>query len=205
MWPGHNPSQALTCIARGRILPAERVAECEMRMSYKGPLANMIAAGIALAIGAGAVSARPLTPAERRFHPYFADLPKCDDPSVATFLQYRFEQRESYYWKSGLEIERLVNIRQTALRKTGLDYIPRRYCEAKAILNDGKARAMIYWIGEDVDMTGTDAARSLTQTLTFGLLPSLNTGPPANWGGEWCVVGLDRSLAYGLNCRAARP
>ena len=176
-----------------------------MRTSFKSVLTYLASATLALLISAGAVSARPLTPAEKRFHPYFADLPKCDDLAVVTFLQYRFEQRESYYWKSGLEITRIEHVRQTGLRKTGLDFIPRRYCEAKAVINDGKPRTIVYWIGEDLDMTGTDAARSLTQTLTFGLLPSLNTGPPANWGGEWCIVGLDRSSSYGLNCKAARP
>jgi hypothetical protein len=25
------------------------------------------------------------------------------------------------------------------------------------------------------------------------------------WGVEWCVVGLDRNMAYNPNCQMARP
>jgi hypothetical protein len=25
------------------------------------------------------------------------------------------------------------------------------------------------------------------------------------WGAEWCISGLDRNYAFGLDCRSARP
>lgn len=149
--------------------------------------------------------ARPLTPAEQRYIPYSAQLPKCDDFSVVSTLQSRFDQRETYYWKSGLEMTRLERIRETGARTPGVDYIPRRYCEAKSVMNDRKTRNIYYSIGEDLNMTGGDAIRSVTQSLTFGLLPWVKTSPMENWGLEWCVVGLDRNYAYAMNCKAARP
>ena len=159
----------------------------------------------ASAIWAANACARPLTPAERRYYPYYAQMPECGTDSILSTVQSRFDQRESYYWKSGLEIERFERVRETGFRKTGLDTIPRRYCEARAVMNDRKVRTVRYAIGEDLNMTGGDAIRSLSQSFTFGLLPNLNLSPFDNWGVDWCVVGLDRNYAYGLNCSAARP
>ncbi len=59
--------------------------------------------------------------------------------------------------------------------------IPRRYCEASVLVNDGKWHRLYYSIAEDTGMTG------------FG------------YGVEWCVVGLDRNWAYNPSCRWARP
>ena len=173
-----------------------------MRTGFSGMLAGVLALGAAFA---PALEARPLTPAEQRYNPWHAQLPKCDDPAVLSFVQSRFGQRESYYWKSGLEIDRIERVREAGFRKTGLDFIPRRYCEARALVNDGRARAVVYSVGEDMDMTGSDAIRSFGQSLTLGLLPAFNPSPLNNWGVDWCVVGLDRNYAHGLNCKAARP
>lgn len=164
-----------------------------------------VLAGFAAAVFGGSVLARPLTPAENRYHPYYAAMPACDSEQVLSTVQSRFEQRESKYWKSGLVIEGFVKVRETGFRSTGLDYIPRRYCQAGAVMNDRKVRNVVYWIGEDMNMTGGNVVRSLSQSLTFGLLPAFNASPFDNWGIDWCVVGLDRNYAYAQNCRAARP
>lgn len=165
-----------------------------------------VAAGLAafLNLASGAL-ARPLTPAENRYAGWQAKLPPCAYDGVVSTVQSRFDQRESYYWKSGLEITRLDAIRETGFRTTGLDYIPRRYCEAKAVMNDGRVRAVYYSVAEDLNMTGGDLDRGLTQTLTFGLFPDLNLSWQHKWGVDWCVVGLDRNYAYGQACKAARP
>ena len=59
--------------------------------------------------------------------------------------------------------------------------IPRRFCSGTAVINDGERHAIFYSIAEDDGLVGKD------------------------WGVSFCVVGLDRSLAYGPACRAARP
>jgi hypothetical protein len=142
----------------------------------------LVAASLAFtAVAVDAVGARPLIPAERRFDPYSGYLPSCDDPRVLSRIQDRFAQKESEYWNSALKIVDYDRVRETGYRSTGADYIPRRYCTARAIINDDKRREVVYWIGEDLGMIGW------------------------GFGVEWCVIGLDRNWAYGPACRAAQP
>ena len=151
-----------------------------------------------------AAEARPLTPAERRSVEWNSLLPQCSDSSVLGWIQSRFSDREGQYWGSGLDVTGFNAIRETGFRTTGLDYIPRRYCSAQAVMNDGRLRTVHYSVIEDMDMTGGDALRSVLSSLTFG---TIRNGPSVlpHWGVDWCIVGLDRNLAYGLNCNAARP
>ena len=155
-------------------------------------------------IFAAASQARPLTPAERRYVEWNSLLPQCADESVLGTVQSRFSDREWQYWQSGLEIKGFDRVRETGFRTTGLDMIPRRYCSAQAIMSDGKQRTVHYSVFEDMDMTGGDGLRSVLSSLSLGLL---RNGPSilAHWGVDWCVTGLDRNLAYGLNCQAAKP
>jgi hypothetical protein len=144
----------------------------------------IVAAAVAVAAPLGAPSdaaARPLTPAEQRYMPYTAWLPLCGDPATLERISTRFQQRETEFWGSGLLIVGYERVRETGERTTGLDYIPRRYCQARAMFNDGKKREVTYWIGEGIGMAGH------------------------NFGVEWCVSGLDRHNAHAPNCKAARP
>lgn len=125
--------------------------------------------------------ARPITPAERRQQPYWGNLPACYDQKMLQQIARHFLQREREYWSSGLEILAYDKIRETGYRANGLDYIPRRYCRASALMNDGKARQVVYSIGENQSIIGW--------------------GP----GVEWCIVGLDRNYAWGRACMAAQP
>jgi len=128
-----------------------------------------------------AAQARPLVPAERRFDYYLGRLPTCDDPSVLARIQTRFYQRESEFWKSGLAILGFDDVREIGMRTNGLDYIPRRYCLARAHFNNDTTRTASYAIVEDMGFIG----------LGFGV--------------DWCVAGLDRNYAFAPNCRMARP
>ena len=132
-------------------------------------------------VAASSANARPLTPAEQRYWGYSAEVPLCADPAALDNIRSRFARREADYWKSGLEIVTYDRVRETGERTTGLDYIPRRYCQARAIFNDGKARQVTYWIGEGIGFAGHD------------------------WGIEWCVIGLDRNYAQAPACKTARP
>lgn len=166
----------------------------------------LLAAAVAgtVSILASSVWARPLTPAERRNVEWNSLLPQCADSLVLGKVSALFSEREGTYWQSGLQIQGFDLIRETGFRSTGLDYIPRRYCSAKAVMNDGKARSIHYSVIEDMDMTGGDALRSVIASLTLGIV---RNGPSAlpHWNVDWCVVGLDRHYAYGLNCNAAKP
>jgi hypothetical protein len=125
---------------------------------------------------------RPLVPAERRYSPYDGVLPACDDPAVAQRISWNFRQREDEFWDSGLEILGFGEVRETGYKTNGLDYIPRRYCRARAWLNDQrKPHQVFYAISEDLGIIG----------IGFGV--------------EWCVAGLDRNYAFAPNCKMARP
>ncbi len=133
-------------------------------------------------IGMGAAQARPLTPAETRESSYSGKIPGCGDPDVVSRIQSRFSQTEGEYWHSGLEIVGFEQVDEIGYRTQGADYIPRRYCVAKAVMNDQKLRTVSYTIVQDMGIIGF-----------FG------------FGVEWCVSGLDREKSYAPNCKMARP
>jgi hypothetical protein len=144
--------------------------------------------GLAAALAVVAASAilpaagRPLVPAERRYEPFeSATVPVCDDPLPLSEIQSRFHDRESEFWRTGLEIVAFEGVREIGFRSNGLDYIPRRYCMAYAQMNDAKVRAVSYSISRDLGPLGSQ----------FGV--------------EWCLQGLDRFDANAPNCKMARP
>ena len=151
-----------------------------MSSKLKSAIAATCAA-LGFALASMPADARPITPAERRQQPYTGDLPTCHDAALLQRISSRFVQREKKYWSSGLQILGYEKVSETAYRSNGLDYIPRRYCRATAVMNDGKARQVVYAIAESQSIIGW--------------------GP----GVEWCIVGLDRNYAWGRSCMAARP
>ena len=134
-----------------------------------------------LVFGATAQAGGIVVPAEQRYSAYSGDLPSCEDPGVLSRISDRFAQKESGYWNSTLEVTGYDRIREIGFRANGLDYIPRRYCVARALVNDLRERTVIYDIQEGLGMIGW------------------------GYGVEWCVVGLDRNLAYAPACSALRP
>ena len=129
-----------------------------------------------------AVEARPMTPAERRNAPLSPDMPACSDPSILSDISGKFASREWKYWDSGLSIASFDRVAEIGYRSNGLDYVPRRYCVARAVFNDGSLRKVTYSIASDLGWLGV-----------------------IGYGVQWCVDGLDRNFAYGAECRAARP
>jgi hypothetical protein len=147
-----------------------------MQRFSRGILA--IAVGLALT---GNALARPIVPAEKRYRDYSGELPPCDDPGVLERITSRFQQKESEYWNSALEIQGYDRIKSIGIRPWGLDHIPRTFCVAIAHLNDRSVHEVSYSVAEDLGIIG------------FG------------YGVEWCVEGLDRNYAYAPDCKMARP
>jgi hypothetical protein len=112
---------------------------------------------------------------------YDGELPSCDGWWVLDKVSSRFGQKESNFWASDLRIVEIDHVRETAFRPGPPNTIPRRYCSAIALVNDGVKRPVHYLISEDTGMIG------------------------ASWGIEWCVEGLDRNWAYNPRCKMARP
>jgi hypothetical protein len=134
-----------------------------------------------LAFSASAEAAGYITPAEKRWAPFTGSLPACDDSSVLSWITGAFGGKESEYWNSSLQINGYDRIREIGLRANGVAFIPRRYCVARATLNDGQRRLVVYQVQEDLAFAGLGD------------------------GVEWCVIGLDRNLAYAPACSALRP
>lgn len=103
----------------------------------------------------------------------------CTDALQA--ISYQFAEKEGKFWNSSLEITGYAHVHEVAYRAWAQDSIPRRFCTASAMLNDGRARQVHYSIIEDGGFAGF------------------------NSGVEWCVVGLDRNWAYNPSCKAAKP
>ena len=141
----------------------------------------MICLAVLLAFGAGANAGGIVTPAEQRFAAYSGDLPPCDDPGVLSRISDRFAQKESEYWASSLQITGYDRIEEVGFRANGLAYIPRRYCVARTLDSDLKNRTVIYEIEESLGIIGW------------------------GYGVEFCVIGLDRNLAYSPACSVLRP
>jgi len=140
-------------------------------------------AGIAFGMLAAAPGAHAANPLELNFWlsgpNYEGRVADCQ--AGLPLITSQFAEKESTFWNSALQITGYENVRETAFRPWQSDNIPRRYCSAKAMLNDGKLRTVHYSIIEDGGLAA------------FGQ------------GVEFCVVGLDRDWAYNPACKAARP
>lgn len=98
----------------------------------------------------------------------------------------RFAHKESRFWGSDARIDDFAGLREVAFRPWGGELIPRRYCEAKALVSSAEFGKQVwtkvyYSIGEDMGFAGF------------------------TWGVTWCVVGMDRNLSYAPDCKQARP
>jgi hypothetical protein len=110
---------------------------------------------------------------------YDADVPPCE--AKLKKVAAHFAEKERKFWNSGLEIVGFRKVREIAFQPWESSTIPRRFCTARAEINDGKVRTVNFSIIED------------------GGIASLGSGV------EFCVVGLDRNWAYNPACKMARP
>jgi hypothetical protein len=139
--------------------------------------------GVVLGLFAFGPAAEAANPFEMNF---WLSGPKYDGrvaPCEAALptITSQFQEKESTYWNSTLQITGYDRVHEIAFRPWQSDNIPRRYCSAIAMLTDGKPRPVYYSIIEDGGFAG----------FTNGV--------------EFCVVGLDRNWAYNPACKAARP
>jgi hypothetical protein len=134
-----------------------------------------------LLICAGGASARPVDPAENRFIPFNGSIPSCDDWWTLNYISNDFNVHEHWFFNSPLEITEIEKTGEIGYRTNGLDFVPRRYCVARARFNDGRAREVKYNLIEGGGFVGIGE------------------------GIQWCVVGLDRYHVYSPACSAAGP
>jgi hypothetical protein len=150
-----------------------------------GHLGLLAAASFAIAAVAGAGSAlggpRNDDPAERRLIAYSANLPACHDGAVVSEITSEFARRESEFWNSSLAITAIDRVSEGGLRPWGRDFIPRRFCTARILLNNQKFATVSYSVREGLGLIGW------------------------TWDVNWCVTGIDRHKAYAPACLMARP
>lgn len=108
-------------------------------------------------------------------------LPACHDPSVVASVRGNFAATEREYWSSPLELSDFHRPREIGFEPWGADFIPRRFCQAGVVTNDGRKRRVDY---------------SIREGQSFGSF---------SWGVEWCVTGIDRHYSYAPRCKMARP
>jgi hypothetical protein len=133
-----------------------------------------------LAFGQPAQAAQPWELNFGLFGPSYDGRVKVCEKVLGT-ITAQFQEKESKFWNSSLQIKAYGQIHETAFRPWQSDNIPRRYCSAEVMLSDGQLHQVHYSIIEDGGFAG------------FGQ------------GVEWCVTGLDRNWAYNPLCKAARP
>ena len=104
---------------------------------------------------------------------------QCADALSAISAQ--FAEKESKFWNSSLEITGFADVHEVAFRPWARDSIPRRFCTARVMTNDGVLRRVDYSVRENLGLFGW------------------------TWNVNWCVDGLDRHRSYAPGCQMARP
>ena len=117
-----------------------------------------------MAFGHPAQAANPLELNFGLFGPNYDGRVAICEQALGT-ISTQFQEKESTFWNSPLQIMAYGNIHEIAFRPWQSDNIPRRYCTGRCELNDGKIRTVHYSIIEDGGFAG------------YGQ------------GVEWCVVG----------------
>src|SRR3984957_20452861 len=83
---------------------------------------------------------------------YDRPLPSCNYPAALDRIIGDFQIKEARFWNSRLQIVGFENIQQTALMAWAAQSVPRRFCSATAVINDGVRHAIFYTIVEDTGM-----------------------------------------------------
>jgi len=150
-------------------------------MPRRNPLIPILLSFLAITMAAGAANAANWL--EKNFWlsgpKYDSQVAPCE--ALLDEVASRFAEKERKFWNSTLAITGFANVREIAFRPWESGTIPRRFCTAKASINDGKVRTVNFSVVEDGGFA--------------------SYGP----GVEFCVVGLDRNWAFNPACRMARP
>ena len=107
--------------------------------------------------------------------------PACDEPKVLDKLLVRFNKVEKEYWGDDLQMQAIASPREAATRQWDPPLIATRFCSASAYFTDGRRREIVYRLRSEQGFAGV------------------------GWGFEYCVIGLDRLMAYSPACQMLRP
>ncbi len=145
-------------------------------------------AGLALTIAALPVHAASFL--EKNFYlrgpQYSGALPACD--SALPRISEQFAYTQQHFWALPAAIVGYERVREIAYTPWAAGTIPRRYCEATALVQDPRFPQVAY--------KKHRVRYSIAEDTGFA---SIGTGV------EWCVTGYDWNWAYNPACRMAGP
>lgn len=135
----------------------------------------MLAAGLS---AAGMVPGAGIQPAKAFTGGMFA---ACSQSNLLNYIQGRFVWRDRNVLERGLRIDAINFARETHREPTSaLNPVGRIYCQATAMMNDGRNRQMWYMIEAGMGFAGI------------------------NDNVKFCIAGLDPWNIYGAWCRSVR-
>jgi hypothetical protein len=167
-------------LRNSRIVPSIATWGISMLISRCATVAAVVLSLSAGAVVSGAAWAGPF-PAENRTIPYSGDLPPCEDSWTLQEIARAFNYSRYWYSEERLELDQFEGVKEVGFRTNGREFIPRRYCVARARFSDGRWREVKYNLVERGGFVG----------LTPGV--------------QWCVVGEDPFHVFSPACRAAGP
>ena len=147
----------------------------------------MFARRLAVAIGLAALVAAPMAHAGEFKLPGLSDLPnstdQCATATVLNNLKRDVDHKFRSYTKTKLFLIEVINPVETYSRERDETHtVARKWCHAKARMNDRTIRDMWYILEKP-----------------WGL-----AGAPLFTGVEFCIVGLDPWKVYGKDCSTIR-
>lgn len=103
-------------------------------------------------------------------------LPVCDEAKVVAKVVNKFAYYDANVIGSGLAITNIGDIRETKVNVDGPSLIPRRYCDATAILSDGSRSEVVYLIEYQAGFA----------SIYYGVQSCLPAYDPYRVYGAWC-------------------
>ncbi|MDR3496528.1 MAG: hypothetical protein P4L82_18160 [Ancalomicrobiaceae bacterium] len=107
-------------------------------------------------------------------------VPKCEEGIVLDTIRSKFGTADAAILHRGLAIATVDRIHQAYEGQNDPSPVYRRYCEARAELNDGKHTALYYLVEQDAGFVGV------------------------TWNVEYCMIGLEPWRVHDGRCHTVR-
>ena len=117
---------------------------------------------------------------------YDGVLPACD--AALPRITEQFTKTQEKFWALGPAIVGYERVREISYSPWALGTIPRRFCQATALVQDPRFPKVAY--------RKHKVTYHITEDAGFASI---------GWGVEWCVTGYDWEWAYNPGCRMAGP
>lgn len=117
---------------------------------------------------------------------YDGILPACE--AALSRISEQFTHTQEEYWALAPTIVGYEHVREVAYSPWAVGAIPRRFCQATALVKDPRFPTVAY--------RKHQVRFHITEDAGFASI---------GWGVTWCVTGYDWDWAYNPGCRMAGP